>query len=87
MAEALPDGYTAPVCQAITTPMLLCGVPRSFFILNMGTSLGATFGLKWWWYAAVGFGLYWVVKLITKYDPDWLTVLCRSLRYTGYYEA
>lgn len=87
MAEEMPDDFTAPVCQALTTPMLWAGVPRNFGILNCVLTLAAVFGFHWYWYLGIGPPLHCIVKAITKYDPYWIEILVRSLRYHRYYEA
>jgi type IV secretory pathway TrbD component len=87
MAETLPDHFTSPVFQSLTAPLLLAGVPRTFFIMNACLTFAAVAYLHWLFYLPVGIGLWMVVKMITKYDAHWGSILLRALKYRDFYEA
>lgn len=87
MADVWPEHYTSPVYQALTTPLLLAGVPRNFFILNACLTFALVAYLHWLWYLPIGIGVWWGVKLVTAYDPQWGGILLRALTYRDFYES
>lgn len=87
MQEPLPDGYTAPVCQALLTPMLWNGVPRTAGILNAMSALVALLAWHWWWYLPVALAIHGGLRLLTAWDPYFIQILGRALQCRDYYEA
>jgi type IV secretory pathway TrbD component len=87
MAETLPEHFASPVFQSLTAPLLLAGVPRNMFIFNACLTFAAVAYLHWWWYLPIGIGIWMAVKVITKYDAHWGSILFRALAYRDFYEA
>ena len=87
MIDNEPDGFRVPMTQALLTPMLWAGVPRTFGIANALGTAYLLLGLHWWWAAPVGLGLHMVVKLLTKHDPWWVDVLLRYVRAKRFYAS
>lgn len=66
---------------ALTQPMLLSGVPRSFAILNLTLSLVLALGLHLWWLGMpLGLAVHVAAVWMTKRDPWWFDVFRRHLR-------
>lgn len=66
---------------ALTQPMLLSGVPRSFAILNLTTSLVLALGLRLWWLGVpLGLAVHAAAVWMTKRDAWWFDVFRRHLR-------
>jgi type IV secretion system protein VirB3 len=66
---------------ALTQPMLISGVPRSFAILNLTVSLVLALGLHLWWLGIpLGLAVHAAAVWLTKRDPWWFDVLRRHLR-------
>jgi len=77
----LPEGYEVPMHLALTTPMLISGVPRSFAILNLTMSLVLALGLHLWWLGIpLGLAVHVAAGWMTKRDPWWFDVFRRHLR-------
>lgn len=87
MAEHFPQQYTSPVYQALLSPPLWNGVPRKFGLLNLTLGVGIVIGLHWLWYIPIALAIHYGARLATKYDPFWMTIVVRNLRYYDYYEG
>lgn len=87
MSEHEPDGFRAPITQALVEPMTLGGVPRAFFIANCCTTGFLVLGWHWWWVAPLALGLHVIVKLLTTHDPWWLEVVQRYMQYRRFYQS
>jgi type IV secretion system protein TrbD len=80
MKTELPDGYEVPMHLALTQPMLVGGVPRTFGILNLAISLVIALGLHLWWLGIpVGLAVHYAAVWMTKRDPWWFEVFRRHL--------
>jgi type IV secretion system protein VirB3 len=80
-----PDGWELPLPQALTEPVLIAGMPRTYAVL-MGTLavvLGLALRIWWlgllWWAAAHALGL-----LAARTDKHIFDVLRRHLRRPGH---
>ncbi len=83
----MTPGFSIPVHQSLTSPILLMGAPRRFSILN---------GI---WCAAIGLGLHsWLILplcivfqciaiALTKKDPYFFQVVLRQVRQKPYYQV
>lgn len=78
-------GWHATVYTGLTEPLLLCGVPQTFFGLNAIVTMTVT--LLWWPGLLIGLMLYGVVRLGTYCDPQFFDVLVAHVRYKKHYEA
>lgn len=83
-----PEGWDAPLAQALAEPVMIAGMPRDYAIL-MGTlalMLGLGLRLWWlglfWWGAAHAAGLY-----AARFDKSFLQVVRRHLRLPGHLDA
>jgi type IV secretion system protein TrbD len=79
-----PPGYEVVLHRALTEPILLAGVPRSFAILNGTLSASIGLGLRLW----IAGALIWLIGhtsavWVTRKDPAFLTVLSRHARHKG----
>jgi type IV secretory pathway TrbD component len=93
MDAELP-GWEAPVFQAMTTPVLSCGVPLIFFAadalgtlflaLLLGMLVHLMAGVSVILLGALLFGIAWVG---TKIEPRWLSMLVECLTYQREYEG
>jgi type IV secretion system protein VirB3 len=77
-------GYEVPLHRALTEPILIAGVPRSFAILNGTLAAAIGLGLRLWlaglliWLAGHAVAVW-----VTRHDPAFLTVLSRHVRHKG----
>ena len=83
-----PEGFEAPVHRALVEPILLGGAPRGVAILNGTLAAALGLGLQQWlaglllW--AAGHSL---AVLAARRDPDFVPVLARHLRQSGYWSC
>jgi type IV secretion system protein TrbD len=77
-------GYEIALHRALTEPILLAGVPRSFAILNGTLAASIGLGLRLWiaglliWLAGHAVAVW-----VTRKDPAFLVVLSRHTRHKG----
>lgn len=80
-------GYQIPIHNALTTPILLAGVPRRFAILN-GTFFAAfLLGLHSLLAIPVFTILHLVAVVLTKRDPYFFQAMMRHLKQKAYYRV
>lgn len=87
MSEVLPEGFTMPICNALTEPKLYAGVPPGPCAANGVLCAITVIGFHWWVMLLVCVGFHYALKQLTKHDPYWQEVLLRHLHYRSYYEA
>lgn len=80
-------GYQIPIHNALTTPLLLAGVPRKFAILNGTFCAAFVLGLHTWFALPVFIITHMVAVLLTKRDPFFFSILVRHLRQKPYYQV
>lgn len=79
------SGFRVPVHRSLIEPVLLGGAPRAFAILNGTLAAAIGLGLRLWiaglilWLGGQAIG-----ALLTRKDPDFLTVLSRHARHKDY---
>ena len=79
--DALPVGYEQPLHTALTSPILLGGVPRTLAILNATLAAMLALGARVPWVGLpLGFLVHAVAAFVTARDPWFFTVLGRHLR-------
>ena len=79
------QGFRIPLHTALTTPILLGGVPRRLALLN-GTAFAAvTFGLHSLWCIPLFVAIHLGCAALARRDPYFLEVVVRHLRHRPYY--
>ena len=89
------DGWEVPVYQAMASPraLLICGVPQTFFIVNILVVVllvmagNMLYGALWWRVAVVQLGLHGIAMVGTAYEVQWLEMAWRYQRYGAFYEG
>jgi type IV secretion system protein VirB3 len=75
------------IFQALTSPILLAGVPRKFAILNGTLCAALVFALQSFYMIPVCGALHIVALILTKKDPHFFLVLLRHLKQKTYYDV
>lgn len=83
----MEEDFYAPVYSAITSPILIGGVPREFAILNLTFSMNLTMGLQSWLGVPIGIVVHLVARFFAKRDPYFLHVFRRHMRWKDYYHV
>jgi len=90
----LPDGYSAPIHQALWERITTAGVPRLWFILSIVVCVFFIFALftKYRSWVALIPGLAWgvmyvILLALTRWDERFDEVLFWSFRYRSKYDA
>jgi type IV secretory pathway TrbD component len=83
----LPKGFEVPIHRALTTPLLMAGVPREFAILNGTGTMAAGMGMHQLWAVPIGLVIHLLARVAAKYDPQFFEVTVRHLKHRRYYEA
>jgi type IV secretion system protein VirB3 len=83
----LPEGFEIPIHRALTTPLLMAGVPREFAILNGTLTMAAGMGMHQLWAIPIGLVIHLLARVAAKYDPQFFEVTVRHLKHQRYYEA
>ena len=83
-----PEGFEAPLVQALAEPVLLAGAPRDYAVL-MGTialMLGLALRIWWlgllWWALSHGLGAY-----AARHDKHFFQVTRRHLALASHLDA
>lgn len=84
-AEAVLEGFEAPIHRALVEPILLGGAPRSLAIVNGTAAAALGLGLQQWLAGLI----VWLVGhslmvFAAKRDPDFAPILARHLRHKEY---
>jgi type IV secretion system protein TrbD len=75
------------IFHALTTPILLGGVPRQFAILN-GTVCAATvFAMQNLYLLPIFIVLHFLAVVCTKKDPYFFSVMLRNVRQKPYHDV
>ena len=83
-----PAGFEVPLHTALTIPVLVAGVPRTFAILNGTMTAVIALGLHSPWFGLpIGFALHAIAYWITKRDPFFFGVLRRHLWHKPFLDA
>ncbi|NKB82805.1 MAG: conjugal transfer protein [Nitrospirales bacterium] len=69
------EGYTTPIYQALTRPVLLAGVPRNMAILVWVITTAVGFGMQEIWAFGIGFVLHVAVAMGTRHDPHFFDIV------------
>jgi type IV secretion system protein VirB3 len=83
----LPQGFEVPIHHALTTPLLMAGVPREFGILNGTLTMAVGMGMHQLWVLPIGLVIHVLASIAATYDPQFFEVTMRHLKHKGYYEA
>lgn len=83
-----PEGYEVPVHVALTQPVLLAGVPRTFAIVVGTVGAAVAVGLQVPWVGIpLAILLHSVGYALTRRDARFFDALRRHLRHKAYLEA
>ena len=86
MAEEPVDGFEVDVHRALTEPLLWAGAPRMFTICNLVITMEMVLVWHAWkLWLPLGLGLHGAAVALTKWDPQWPSVITRHLRTKSYY--
>ena len=80
-------GYQVTIHNALTTPLLMAGVPRRFAILNGTAAAAITFGLHSWYAIPICAILHVVAAFLTKKDPYFFSIMTRHIKQKNYYQV
>jgi len=80
-------GYRIAIHNALTTPILMAGVPRKFAILNGTVCAAVTFGLQSLYALPVCLMAHLVAMFLTKKDPYFFQTIIRHVKHKGYYSV
>ena len=80
-------GFTAPVRQALTQPILMGGAPRSYAILNGTLAAVVAFAGQPLWGLAFGVVGHAAGVFLAKRDADAVEVLKRAMKIKGRLEC
>lgn len=78
------DGYRLVTHRSLINKNLMCGVPRDFFILNLGVGCVMVFNFHIWFFAVITLGLYLGAVPLTKKDPEFFDCVKRHIKYSNY---
>ena len=81
------DPKQVKIFHALTSPILLAGVPRQFAIINGTLAAALTFALQNLYLLPLFIVLHLVAVILTKKDPYFFSVILRSLRQKPYYDV
>ncbi len=81
------SALSEPVYHAITSPMLIAGVPREFAILTLTLTLNLVLGFKSPFGVVVGLAVHFLAVFFAKRDPFFLQVFQRHMRRKDYYHV
>lgn len=79
------EGYEVPLHRSLTEPILMGGAPRSAAIAIGTIAAAIALGMRLW----IPGLLIWIVGhsaavMAAKSDPDFLTVIIRSMKHKGF---
>ena len=81
------EGYSAPIHQALTQPILLGGAPREFAILNGTLCAALTLGAHSLLGIPVGLAIQALAAYFAKSDPEFFHTVKRHIHFKVHYEA
>lgn len=86
MAEKLPDNWNVPVCEALMKPILIAGVSREAFILNVTICVIFVLALKLYLMAILHLIIHFILVQVCKKDPLVIKIfLKRYLKQQDYF--
>ena len=86
-AGASVDHKQIKIFHALTTPILLAGVPRQFAILNGTLCAALVIALQSLYILPVSLLLHGVAVMLTKKDPHFFSVSLRQMKQKHYYDV
>ncbi len=75
------------VFHALIAPILLAGVPRKFAIINSTLCAALIFAMQNFYLLPIFLFIHLVGMIFTKRDPDFFSIILRSLRQKTYYDV
>jgi type IV secretory pathway VirB3-like protein len=78
----LPPNYHSPVFRALTEPIQVLGVHRETAVSMWGISVMLVFAgtkLSNWWVLLVAAAVHVLLAVLTRRDPDFLSVLGHAI--------
>ncbi|WP_442755613.1 VirB3 family type IV secretion system protein [Methylocystis sp. JAN1] len=82
------EGFEIPVHRALAEPILLGGAPRAVAIVNGTIAAAIGLGLQQWVAGLVLFVAgHTLAAFAAKRDPDFMPVIVRHLRQTGWWSC
>jgi type IV secretory pathway TrbD component len=79
-------GFEIPLHRALSEPILLAGAPRAVAIVNGTVAAAIGLGLQQWIAGLILFVAgHTLAGFAAKRDPDFMPVLVRHLRQTGWW--
>jgi type IV secretory pathway TrbD component len=82
------EGFEIPVHRALAEPILLGGAPRAVAIVNGTIAAAIGLGLQQWLAGLILFVVgHTLAAFAAKRDPDFMPVLVRHLRQTGWWSC
>ena len=78
-------GFSIPVHNSLTTPLLLAGAPREFSIMNGIICAAVGLGMHSWLIVPICLIFQVVAIALTKKDPQFFQVMSRHIKQKSYY--
>ena len=78
-------GFSIPIHQSLTQPILLAGVPREIAIINSTIGAAVTLGLQSFYALPICLLVHWGAIFLAKKDPYFFTVIKRHLQKKKFY--
>jgi len=75
------------IFQALTSPLLLAGVPRTFAILNGTICAAFVLALQSFYVLPICILVHACAVFLTKKDPYFFSVISRQLKQKSYYDV
>lgn len=79
--------WSDPTYRSLTQPVLWGGVPRSLFLGNVCLGLSLASLLNNFLLLAMFVPMHFLMRWLTKRDPQWHEVIGNHLKRSGYYDV
>ena len=80
MSAPHEEGLRAPIHHALTTPLLLAGIPRQAGYLLWTLAAAFAFGMQEIWVVPIAFVLHLALISLTKYEPHFMVVFRQAIK-------
>jgi type IV secretory pathway TrbD component len=74
------EGLRVPIHHALTTPLLLAGIPRSACYLLWTLAAAFAFGMQEIWVVPIASALHLALMALTRYEPHFMVVFRQAIK-------
>lgn len=82
----MADGFEVPIRKGLTSPLLIGGVPRGLFFINLIISVDLILLLHNWYLIPVPVLLHVLMVTLTKRDEEFFPILSRHIKAPDHLE-